>query len=118
MNNKDRQVLEILADNPTISLRNIANKLSWLLSSGEPNAVKVSRIIKRLQKNELIDKNNILTELGCTRLDEQQPKPNGLSVAKSKFICSMNEKKFHFGCNAVTYTLGKETKCYSGCRGI
>ena len=77
MNNQDRQVLEILADNATISLRNIANKLFWLLSSGEPNAVKVSRVIKRPQKNELIDKNNILTELGRTRLDEQQPKPNG-----------------------------------------
>jgi len=25
----------------------------------------------------LIDKNNVLTELGRTRLDEQQPKPNG-----------------------------------------
>ena len=78
MNNQDRQVLELLAGNATISLRTIANRLFWFLSSGEPNPEKVRRVIKRLQKNELIDKNNILTELGHSRFDEQQAKkPNG-----------------------------------------
>ena len=78
MNNQDRQVLELLAGNATISLRTIANRLFWFLSSGEPNPEKVRRVIKRLQKNELIDKNNILTELGRSRFDEQQAKkPNG-----------------------------------------
>jgi len=47
MNNQDRQVLESLANKPTMSLRDIANKLLWLLKSGEPNAEKVRRVIKK-----------------------------------------------------------------------
>ena len=89
MNNQDRQVLEILADNPTMVQREIAKRLFWFLNSnneaGQPEGdhKKVGRVQKRLKKAKLIDENNSLTALGRERLKEnEQTKGNGKGNGK------------------------------------
>jgi hypothetical protein len=72
MNNQDRQVLEILADNPTMVQRTIAERLLWISSNGEPYHKKVARVQQRLKKAKLIDENNILTELGHQKLGKNE----------------------------------------------
>src|SRR6516165_2335843 len=86
METQDRQVLEILADHPAMTQREIAAKLLWLNNKEnnkdggqpEPDHKKVGRVQKRLKKAKLIYENNILTALGRERLNEnKQTKGNG-----------------------------------------
>ena len=82
METQDRQVLEILADHPAMTQREIAAGLLWLNNKDggqpEPDHKKVGRVQKRLKKAKLIDENNILTALGRERLKEnKQTKGNG-----------------------------------------
>jgi hypothetical protein len=78
MNTQDRQVLELMAVNPTMVQRTIAERLLWILGNGEPDHKKVGRVQKRLKKAKLIDENNSLTETGRQRLREnKQARGNG-----------------------------------------
>jgi len=80
METQDRQVLEILADHPAMTQREIAAKLLWLNNTEnnkdggqpEPDHKKVGRVQKRLKKAKLIYENNILTALGRERLNENK----------------------------------------------
>jgi hypothetical protein len=73
---EDIAVLELLAEDARLSLRDIAGKLLWMLKSGDFDAKKVQRVIKRLRKAELIDETNEVTGLGEKRLhDYRQSKP-------------------------------------------
>jgi hypothetical protein len=72
-NLEDMQVLEKLAEDSTMSLRKIADKLYWMhAGSGLSDGKKVSRIIKRLQKARLVDGNHQLTGLGEKKLEEHR----------------------------------------------
>jgi DNA-binding PadR family transcriptional regulator len=100
MGTQDRQVLEVLAGNSTMTQRAIADRLFWILGNGEPDHPKVGRVLKRLKKAKLIDENNILTELGRERLKENKQngangKGNGnvLPLFGAKTECSKENEK-------------------------
>jgi hypothetical protein len=70
-NIEDMQVLEVVAEDATMSLRNIADKLYWMSKiSGLADGKKVDRIVKRLQKAKLIDGHKHLTKAGEDKLHE------------------------------------------------
>jgi hypothetical protein len=71
METEDTQVLQVLAEDSTLSTRHIAKRLLWLLKNGEPDHKKVRRVLGRLRNGKMInDTNSHLTVLGQETLEE------------------------------------------------
>jgi hypothetical protein len=80
---ENMSVLKLLAENPALSLRDIARDLLWTNKSGGTlDQKKVSRVITRLKKLKLVDETNQLTELGQKIIEEdRKPMKTVLSFA-------------------------------------
>jgi len=73
---QEDQLLVKLSDTPSASLADLAGSLGWNLQSGEPNKMRVSRAIDKLEATKLIkrDRDGIaLTPAGNKAIDKLRP---------------------------------------------
>jgi hypothetical protein len=50
----ENRVLQLLNDNPALTLATLATAMGWILHSGEPNKMKAKRIIEELKRAKLV----------------------------------------------------------------
>lgn len=90
---EDMQVLELLDKDLTLSLRDIAEKLSWFYKDGSPNHKKVRLILDRLRNGKMIDRTNNPTVLGQEKLRENKKAGNdGNGAVHSTIVYSLFSK--------------------------
>ena len=71
---EDLRILEMLNNNPAMSLREIAEEMPWYLKTkadgtSPADAKKASRRLKQLRHKKLLDESNRLTEAGLQKLE-------------------------------------------------
>jgi hypothetical protein len=75
---RERALLQLIFDEPTLSLSEMAGKLGWTYKSGEANKSLVDRTIRKLEKDKLVARAGtqwMLTPKGLKYLMGAEPKP-------------------------------------------